>query len=579
MRFTVLALDFDGTIAVDGVLDPDVRRAIAEVRQSGIVAIIVTGRMLDDLRNLVGDLRFVDAVVAENGAVVAFPATGRSVELAPAAPAAIADALRQAGFQVDTGQAVIEADAPAAAAALTAIRNLELPYVIVFNRGRLMILPTGINKTAGLREVLRTLRLSLHNTIGIGDAENDHDFLAACELGIAVGWGSEALKAAADRVLDGAGPPAVAEAIRTLAAAPRIAPDRVGRRQVLLGHDAADRPVTLAVRGRNVLVVGDPKSGKSWVAGLLCEQHILHRYSTCVIDPEGDYTGLETLPAVVVLGGRALGPTPKELRTALRYPDVNLVVNLSQMPHAQKWSYIRVLLRTLAEVRRRTGIPHRIVLDEAHYFLHEPDVGQLLDLELAGYTLVTYQPSRLHPDVLAATEATIATRLTDERELDQLASARGWSDSCRRSIAGLELGQAALVSSETAGFGFIAPVTLAPRLTPHVRHRDKYVDVPVPPERAFVFGAERGGPPVRTASLRDFVATLAGRPGAEITMHLKRGDFSRWIAEVFGDLSLAGDIRRIEDTCRLGRLADAPDAVISAVASRYSLEDPPGTTA
>ena len=49
-------------------------------------------------------------------------------------------------------------------------------------------------------------------------------------------------------------------------------------------------------------LTGDAKSGKSWVAGLLCEQLILHGYCVCAIDPEGDYSSLEGLPGVTVLG-------------------------------------------------------------------------------------------------------------------------------------------------------------------------------------------------------------------------------------------------------------------------------------
>ena len=48
MRFSVLALDYDGTIAVDGILDSDVRTAIAEVRAQGITVVLVTGRTLSD---------------------------------------------------------------------------------------------------------------------------------------------------------------------------------------------------------------------------------------------------------------------------------------------------------------------------------------------------------------------------------------------------------------------------------------------------------------------------------------------------------------------------------------------------
>ncbi len=73
MKFSVLALDYDGTIATEGVLDPDVRAAIIETRARGIVVLLVTGRILSDLRQAAGDLDFADAVVAENGAVLAFP--------------------------------------------------------------------------------------------------------------------------------------------------------------------------------------------------------------------------------------------------------------------------------------------------------------------------------------------------------------------------------------------------------------------------------------------------------------------------------------------------------------------------
>jgi hypothetical protein len=86
MRFTVLALDYDGTITRDGVLDPEMRGAIADARERGITLVIVTSRILDDLRRVAGDLRFVDAVVVENGAVVAFPEGDHSVALATSPP-------------------------------------------------------------------------------------------------------------------------------------------------------------------------------------------------------------------------------------------------------------------------------------------------------------------------------------------------------------------------------------------------------------------------------------------------------------------------------------------------------------
>ena len=86
MKFGVLALDYDGTIAMDGTLDSDVRLAIGEARARGIAVVLVTGRILSELRRVAGGLGFVDAVVAENGAVLASPK--RSLEIArPSIPA------------------------------------------------------------------------------------------------------------------------------------------------------------------------------------------------------------------------------------------------------------------------------------------------------------------------------------------------------------------------------------------------------------------------------------------------------------------------------------------------------------
>lgn len=73
MRLRVIAVDYDGTIATDGVLDPAVRQSIQQARKRGVLVVIVTGRILSELRHVAGDVDFVDGVVAENGAVVYLP--------------------------------------------------------------------------------------------------------------------------------------------------------------------------------------------------------------------------------------------------------------------------------------------------------------------------------------------------------------------------------------------------------------------------------------------------------------------------------------------------------------------------
>jgi hypothetical protein len=571
LKFGVLALDYDGTIAHDGVLDADVRTSIAEVRARGIVVILVTGRILSDLKRVAGDLQFVDAAVAENGALLAFP-NGHSWLIGHPPPPVFLDELRRRAIGFAAGQCIVETDATLAPRILAVIRELELPLVLSFNRGRLMVLPQAISKATGLRQALTALRLSAHNAIAIGDAENDHDLLAACEIGAAVGWGSLALQRSADEVIPGDGPSAVAPYIRQAARSMRLPPDRIGRDRIIVGVTDSGGPFGFAVRGRNLLVAGDPRSGKSWVTGLFCEQLMLHDYCTCVIDPEGDYEQLEALPRVVAWGGDEPPPSLPDLARMLRHPDMSVVINLSHVQYKEKVAYLKSLLPMLASLRRNTGLPHRIVVDEAHYFLNDSNVGQLLDLDLGAYTLVTYRPSDLHPDVRKAMEAVVVTRTTDPQEAKAIQTMFGdGAGDWAAALAGLADGEAVLLPSAQEAQGRLQRFSLSPRLTSHVRHRSKYLDVPMQSGHEFVFTADGKpvAPPSRT--LQEFVSSLGSVSSGVLEGHAHRGDFSRWIAEVFHDHPLASDVRKVEQRYRLGYVGDLRGELVRPIQERYEV--------
>jgi haloacid dehalogenase-like hydrolase len=194
-----------------------------------------------------GDLHFVDAVVAENGAVIEFPDSGYSAVLGlPPPPNLLAG---QQGIPFDAGRSVVEADTREAPRILAVLQRLELPLVLVFNRGRVMILPQAISKATGLHEALAILRLSEHNTVAIGDAENDHELLRASEVGVAVAWGSDILKKAADYVLPGEGPKAVAVYLRELARRGHVPAPFETRRRLLLGHVDDECPMGIGRPG------------------------------------------------------------------------------------------------------------------------------------------------------------------------------------------------------------------------------------------------------------------------------------------------------------------------------------------
>jgi hydroxymethylpyrimidine pyrophosphatase-like HAD family hydrolase len=576
VKLRVLALDYDGTIAAESGIDPAVAAALARARTRDLVTVLVTGRILTELRRLAVDLSLFDAVVAENGAVVAFPRAGRSSALAAPPPPAFVAALRAKGLNPRVGTCVVELPAEAAHAVLDVIRGQELPLVCLFNRGRMMVLPQAVSKATGLREALRTLRLSPHNAVAVGDAENDHELLGVCEIGAAVGWGSRVLQAAADFVLAGSGPAAVAEYVDRVTAHDRILVPPKPRRRLLLGRETSGGVVSLAVRGRNVLIAGDPQSGKSWVAGLLCEQLVLAHYAVCVVDPEGDYLELEALPGVVVLGCSEGAPSLAEITRTLRGGDASMVLDLSAMPLDVKRAYVRAVLGLLRDFRRQTGLPHRIVVDEAHYFLQDPQDASLFDEQLAGYTLVTYRVGSLHPGVVAAAECVIVTRETDPREVDLLygrfhgtTGAADW----RAVLGGLALDEAALLPCSEEARGALRRFHIAPRLTHHVRHRHKYLDVSVAPAVAFRLRPATGAPGEVVRSLQQLIDALSRASNANVADHVRRGDFSRWIRDVFRDTTLAAEIADLEQRARQGTLVDFNGAVIHAVHARYHVAD------
>ena len=219
MYFLALATDYDGTLAHDGVVDPDTVAAIRRLRNSGRRLILLTGRELPDLQCAFPELAGCDLVVAENGALLYEPGTGRETVLAPAPPEAFVARLRERGVQpLSVGRSIVASWEPMQDIVLETVRELGLELQIVFNKGAVMLLPSGVNKASGLAAVLVESGLSPPNVVGIGDAENDHAFLSMCGCSVAVANAMDSLKARADIVTRGARGDGVRELIDQLLA-------------------------------------------------------------------------------------------------------------------------------------------------------------------------------------------------------------------------------------------------------------------------------------------------------------------------------------------------------------------------
>ncbi|MBZ5623721.1 MAG: Cof-type HAD-IIB family hydrolase [Acidobacteriia bacterium] len=219
MRFLALATDYDGTLAHHGEVSDAAVAALHRLRASGRKAILVTGREVPDLLTAFPHLELFDVVVAENGALLYFPEDRREEELAEAPPGQFLRALRERGVSpLSIGRSIVASTELESNKILDAIRSLGLELQVIFNKGSLMVLPSGVNKASGLAVALEHLGVSPRNVVGVGDAENDHALLRFCGCRVAVANALPALKERADIVTRGSHGEGVVELIDRLIA-------------------------------------------------------------------------------------------------------------------------------------------------------------------------------------------------------------------------------------------------------------------------------------------------------------------------------------------------------------------------
>src|SRR5262249_4541022 len=187
-----------------------------------------------------------------------------------------------------------------------------------------------------------------------------------------------------------------------------------------LGEDPAGNPVRVSAHRTKMLVVGPSESGKSTLTGALVERLVDAGRSFCLVDPEGDYQKLPELSGVVMLGGKAdsVLPTADELDQLLRRQRSGLVLNLSSLRMADKVDYAAKTLAAVAAARSAGGMPHWLIIDEAHHVFPRDGspASDLVHRDPAPLCLITLDVDKLArdmadvPNVVASTDVTAFDR-------------------------------------------------------------------------------------------------------------------------------------------------------------------------
>jgi hydroxymethylpyrimidine pyrophosphatase-like HAD family hydrolase len=213
-RYRAVASDYDGTLAYARRPTDDVLGALAELRAADVRVFLVTGRVHWHLQADLAEVdELFDALVLENGGVLA--RGGRLETLAPPVPKALARRLEARGLPVHEGEVLLAMPVVHEPIVRETMAELDVRGVqLVRNRDSLMLLPDGVDKGTGLAAALAAFGLSAAETVGMGDAENDAELLAAAGLGVAVADAVDGLKAKAGLVLDVVGPVGMAAFLR-----------------------------------------------------------------------------------------------------------------------------------------------------------------------------------------------------------------------------------------------------------------------------------------------------------------------------------------------------------------------------
>jgi hydroxymethylpyrimidine pyrophosphatase-like HAD family hydrolase len=544
MRYLALAADYDGTLATDGVVLPDTVAGLERFVSTGRKLILVTGRELDELLAIFPQVHLFERVVAENGALLYRPGTHEEKPLGPAPPPEFVEALQARGVgPISVGRVIVATWQPHETAVLEVIRDLGLELQVIFNKGAVMILPAGVNKASGLKAALDEIGLSPHNVVGVGDAENDHALLQFCEFSTAVANAVPKLKDQADFVTNADHGAGVVELIDELVTND-LAPwhDRLSRRRILVGRRDDGRDVYLSPYGHNVLIAGSSGSGKSTLETALLERLGEQGYQFCVIDPEGDY---EALANAVTEGDGQHPATVSEVLQLLAKPETNAVVNLVGVPIQDRPSRFTELLPRLQELRAKTGHPHCIVVDETHHLLPgEWDPAALaLSQELTGMHFLTVHPDHVSPRVLATVDIVIAIGKDPGGTLQMFAKAVQ-QPAPHAAFGDLEPGHAVMWRRRTDEPPF--RVRTAPGHAERRRHRRKYAEGELSPDRSFYFRGPENKLNLRAQNLMLFLQIADGVDDETWRHHLEQGDYSRWFRSVVKDPELAAEAEAVE---------------------------------
>jgi hypothetical protein len=270
------------------------------------------------------------------------------------------------------------------------------------------------------------------------------------------------------------------------------------------------------------------------------------QFEFCVIDPEGDYDGLQN--AVSISDG-STAPRAEEALKLLRETGVNVVINILALALPRRQRLLAKILPAVCELRARTGRPHWLVIDEAHQVLPATANGPPPDLlnDFPASILITTDPRSLAREVLKKVDMVLAFDPAASKIVADFANAIDMPIN----LDNLTLGADEVLYWSRTPEQLPQVIKIEAPRQDHRRHQRKYAIGDVGEWHSFYFRGSDKAINLRARNVLQFLEVAQQVDDATWEYHLRAKDYSEWFRHVIRDEELAGEVGEIERDLKL----------------------------
>jgi HAD superfamily hydrolase (TIGR01484 family) len=540
MRYHILATDYDGTLATDERVPAEVIQSLKSLKASGRKLIMVTGRELDDLQRVFPEYGMFDYIVAENGALIFDPATLEERLLGERPPEVFLKKLQELNVsQISTGRVIVATWEPHQAAVLEAIKETGLEYQVIFNKGAVMVLPPGINKAKGLHEALKAMCLSEHNTVAVGDAENDNAMLQSAECAVAVNNALPQVKVISDWITTKPRGEGVSELISDILKDDLAALDKkLSRHFMELGKCKDGSVFSIRPQGQRMLLAGTSGSGKTTLTAAFVERLIEKQYQFCLIDPEGDYLDMA---GVITIGDSTQPPIIENIIQLLLHPSQSVVVCILAVELAERPAFFNKLLIQIVTLQHRMGHPHFMILDEAHHLIPREVPESFYNFQdgFTNFLAITTKPDLVNHDFIKRINMVITMGDQPGQTMMDFAVITATEIKVEKDIT-VDKGEV-LVWQQKQNDTVVITCSIPGHLLQ--RHKRKYATGDMG-YNSFYFRGPENKLNLKANNLHTFIQMGSGVDDATWLYHLHRNDYTNWLRVSVNDEELALSVQK-----------------------------------